>query len=187
MIDNEYSREISNHRLSKMKEAIQHEKATGQYTEAEDMEMPNNTITHLTGYDKHYKKQVPIIASGKHTMEMADKVKGKKGGRPAMSKRLGMIYQSQLDNFEGGSGEQDEIQDTNRDLAERAMGGSFIAAENLHTEVKQDDLQRHMGGSKSDSKGRMKARALKIKEVMKEQGLSMIQASKYIKEHKIVY
>ena len=187
MIQSKHNKKIMKLIAAKEREALDHQKQEGDYEEQLYEAHPDNTLTNLTGYEKTYKKQVPIIASGKPKMEMADKVKKSK-----KVDNLPMVYQDQMTQFKlhGGSGEREELEETSRNFEERALGAG-INLQELENSKKSNEiaLQRNLGGStgKSGRSGKLQARANKVKEVMKEKGLSMIAASKYIKENNIEY
>jgi hypothetical protein len=204
MIQSNYNKKIMKMIAAKEREALDNQKQEGHYEQKLYEAHPDNTLTNLTGFEKTYKKQVPIIASGKPKMEMADKVKKSKN-----VKNLPMVYQDQMTQFklhggsssesevenenplegapfEGGSGEREELEETSRNFEARALGAGINIKE-LDNSKKNNEiaLQRNLGGS--NKSGKLQARAKKVKEVMKEKGLSMIAASKYIKENNISY
>jgi hypothetical protein len=246
MFDTPLHRKNANHAKKLVLEAIDNEKRNKTFMRNEDPLPEDNTITNLIGYEKSYKKQVPIIASGRPTMEMAEKMRAPRAPKKPMKSNLGLIFQDQLTNFKGGSGERDEMMETDRNYDERALGAGMIDEKALSADVKGNEMRRQLGGAKSGkarkskkniveeietkepsmspkkspmkaemeepkkkSRGRprknkpmpeeakpmekapkgtkLKARAAKVKEIMKEKSLSMIEASKYIKEHKIEY
>ena len=182
MISTAHHRKIAKMIAEREREAVEHEKQEGLYNDQEQPAPPNNTITHLTGYDKSYKKQVPVIASGRPNMEMADKAKKPKG-RKSVKNNLPLVYQDQMTNFKGGAGEEDEREDTMRNMEERELGAGINVKELEHVK-ESNEMKRELGAGKPN---RMKARSTKVKEIMKSKGLSMIAASKYIKENKIEY
>ena len=267
MFNTALHRKIAKQALQIEKESIQNEKKNGTYHEIETPMIANNTLQNrLSGYEKEYQKQVPVIAGGRANMEIAEQVKPKM--RQTRSRKvksnLGMLYQDQLSQFKGsGEAFNDRESEIERDNLERAMGsGLTMSKAELDKDAQLNQLKAKMGGgsnklwnklpevvegsdlklevaepkkkrgrkpkpapigvdvdvdvevlvekrnnkqkskskspakkSKSKSPAKvsapqgpaMKRRANKIKEIMKSMNKSMIEASKYIKENKIVY
>jgi len=262
MFNTALHRKIAKQALQLENESIQNEKKNGTYNEIETPMIANNTLQNrLSGYEKEYQKQVPVIAGGRANMEIAEQVKPKM--RQTRSRKvksnLGMLYQDQLSQFKGsGEAFNDRESEIERDNLERAMGsGLTMSKAELEKDAQLNQLKAKMGGSnkllkkipevvegsdlklevaepkkkrgrkpkvaqvgvavellvekqnnkkKSKSKSpaknskskspakvsapqgpAMKRRANKIKEIMKSMNKSMIEASKYIKENKIVY
>jgi hypothetical protein len=184
MIGTAYHRKIAKMIAARDNEAVEHEKQEGFYNDQEQPSPPNKTITHLTGYEKSYKKQVPVIASGRPNMEMAEKVKKPKARKIAKN-NLPLVYQDQMTQFQGGAGEEEELEDTERNVEERELGAGVNVKE-LEKVMESNELKSGLVGSAGKS-NRLKARSAKVKEIMKEKGLSMIEASKYIKANNIQY
>ena len=263
MFNTALHRKIAKQALQLENESIQNEKKNGTYHEIETPMIANNTLQNrLSGYEKEYQKQVPVIAGGRANMEIAEQVKPKM--RQTRSRKvksnLGMLYQDQLSQFKGsGEAFNDRESEIERDNLERAMGsGLTMSKAELEKDAQLNQLKAKMGGgsnklwnklpevvegsdlklevaepkkkrgrkpkvaqvgvavellvekrnnkqkskskspakkSKSKSPAKvsapqgpaMKRRANKIKEIMKSMNKSMIEASKYIKENKIVY
>jgi hypothetical protein len=231
MIDSAYHRKIAKQARKLDQEKIDNEKKVGLYEVNEQPPPAHNTLTKITGYEKEYLKQIPVVGSGKPNMELERVVRGR--GRPKKginANNLGMIYQSQLDNFKGGAMDvEGEMADLERTDLKRALG----AGRDVNEELLQQDLNnfsglKKKGGAKHEPeiiegsilvaavkprgrKGKkeksvspvrektespkkevsnvkpMTRRALKVKEIMKSKGLSMIAASKYIKDNGVKY
>jgi hypothetical protein len=252
MFNTALHRQITKQYKNIEQDAIANEKKNGTYSSIETpMPVNNSLYTRLSGFEKEYQKQVPVIAGGRANMEMTDLQEKPKSVRGRKSKsNLGMLYQDQLSQFKG-SGEAFNNQDNEleRDNLERTLGaGLTMTKAELGKDAELNQLKAKMGGSnkllkklpelvegsdlklevvepkkkrgrkpkaapigvdvevlvetrnnekKSKSKSpakvsapqgpAMKRRANKIKEIMKSMNKSMIEASKYIKENKIVY
>jgi hypothetical protein len=117
-------------------------------------------------------------------MEMAEKVKKPKARKIAKN-NLPLVYQDQMTQFQGGAGEEEELEDTERNVEERELGAGVNVKE-LEKVMESNELKNGLVGSAGKS-NRLKARSVKVKEIMKEKGLSMIEASKYIKANNIQY
>jgi len=254
MFNTALHRQITKQYRNIEQDAIANEKKNGTYSSIETpMPVNNSLYTRLSGFEKEYQKQVPVIAGGRANMEMTDRKTKSVRGRKSKS-NLGMLYQDQLSQFKG-SGEAFDNQDDEleRDNLERTLGaGLTMTKAELGKDAELNQLKAKMGGSnkllkklpelvegsdlklevvepkkkrgrkpkaapigvdvdvdvevlvekrnnekKSKSKSpakvsapqgpAMKRRANKIKEIMKSMNKSMIEASKYIKENKIVY
>ena len=76
MFDNSYHRKIAKQLRDMELTHIENEKNNGYFDANESPLIKNNTLTNkLSGMEKEYKKQVPVIGgSGKPNMELADVV-----------------------------------------------------------------------------------------------------------------
>ena len=225
MIDNALHRKISKMLRKQDFENASEEKQLPTTKQGPENSYPDMAITKLTGYEKAYEKQIPVIASGKKpNMEMAKKLPQDKHGQ-----QYGLLMQSQLGNFSGGS-EPNELDTEDQEIEEvqlrRQMGAGKKSKKVVNDPEEYLQSQR-LGGKKpaevlegsvvlavsppvmkpkrgrkpkevavieaepvqvvAGAKPTMKRRAEKIKEVMKAKQLTMIQASKYIKENKVSY
>jgi hypothetical protein len=240
MINNAYHRKIAKEAQKLNQKAIENEKQNGQYEQLPKDMTPVATLSKLTGYEKEYVKQVPVVlGSGKPNMEMESEVKQlKRRGRKPKAPVLSMIYQQQMTDFKGGSANVDsESSESDREIIERKMGSGTVPADIVKTDAEKNYQKNLLAGSKESRKeekktkvpevvegsvivesvvdqpkpkrGRkpkappveekvkspvkspvlpiMKRRANKVKELMKSKGLTMIAASKYIKENKVNY
>ena len=95
MFNTALHRKIAKQALQLENESIQNEKKNGTYHEIETPMIANNTLQNrLSGYEKEYQKQVPVIAGGRANMEMTDLQEKPKSVRGRNSKsNLGMLYQ----------------------------------------------------------------------------------------------
>ena len=143
MFDNNTHRKIQK-KLREINEAhIANEKENGTYSEHDNVEVPNNSLSpHLKGFEKEYKKQVPVIGAGKINMEIEEKPKRKS------LKNLPLVYQTAVENnIEGGNipNYQDEYTDQERYRETQLMGAGGDEEEEIH-------IERNIGGSKKSKK-----------------------------------
>ena len=117
-------------------------------------QVPNNTLLNkISGFEKEYVKQVPVIAGGRSNMEMEAPHTKPRRGR-ARKHDLGLIYQDQLTNFKG-SGEEFNTQDSEveRDVMTRELGaGLTMTKEDLAQDAKLNQINAKMGGAKKPKK-----------------------------------
>lgn len=237
MINNAYHRKIAKDVRKMEQEAITNEKQNGVYESPPKDAMPVATLSKLTGYEKDYVKQVPVVSgSGRPNMEMdPDGKLAKKRGRKPKAPVLSMIYQQQVNDFKGGSiNETEQSEEEDRDRLEEVMGAGLVPADLVKHDAEKNYARNLTAGAKralrkkapevvagsvileaveedkpKQRRGRkpkpeleaqkepspvkapslpiMKRRANKIKEIMKSKQMTMIAASKYIKDNGIKY
>jgi hypothetical protein len=221
MYDTTFHRKIAKDARKLEYESIDNDKRNGTYATVEQDPFPDNTVKKISGYEKEYLKQVPVITgSGRHNMEMEDVVMKQKRPRKPRVPKVGLMIQEQKDYYVKGAGgtfDDSENEEIERTDMRRAMGAGMVANQNdLDADAKMNQLKTKMGGAKKQvqqvvegssmplpvksrgkkpepmkeepkSGGSMSRRAQKIKELMKSKQMTMIQASKYIKENKISY
>ena len=144
MFNTALHRQITKQYKNIEQDAIANEKKNGTYSSIETpMPVNNSLYTRLSGFEKEYQKQVPVIAGGRANMEMTDNLQEKpKSVRGRKSKsNLGMLYQDQLSQFKG-SGE---------------------AFDNQDNELERDNLERTLGAGLTMTKAELKNNKLKYK------------------------
>jgi len=149
MFDDSYHRKIAQKLRDMNLQHIENEKENGYYNKNEKPMMKDNTLKTLIGSEKLYKKQVPVIGgAGKPNMEIADVVN--KRGRKKLMMDMPMVYQDQMDNFEGGNmpNYEDEYNDTRRYKEEEMLGSGLVSQDALNDDIRENNMKRQLGGSK---------------------------------------
>lgn len=130
--------------------AISHEKEMGTYDQLEVDQTPNNTLLNkISGYEKQYQKQTPVVAGGRTNMEISEPPRSKVVSRRRIPS-VGMLYQDQLTNMKGGShvqsdSEEEEIEETNM---KHALGaGLTVSQQTIDADAMHNQMKARVGGS----------------------------------------
>ena len=150
MIDNALHRKIAKMLRKKEMELANDDKSVPNAKTGPENSYPDMAITKLTGYEKEYEKQVPVIASGKKpNMEVVKKVPRDKHGQ-----QYGLLVQSQLGNFKGGSEAQPtELDNQAVDMEELQLRRQMGAGKRAYVNDPEQYLAKQkLGGAKTEKR-----------------------------------